>query len=77
MKFMKWKGLTSTQLKTIAITAMLLDHFAGLFINHDAIGSMALRVPGRIVAPIMCYMISEGFFYTSNKRNYLGGSTIV
>ena len=58
---MKWKGLTSTQLKTIAITAMLLDHFAGLFINHDTIGSMALRVPGRIVAPIMCYMISEGF----------------
>lgn len=56
---------------------MLLDHFAGLFINHDTIGSMALRVPGRIVAPIMCYMISEGFFYTSNKRNYLGGSTIV
>ena len=74
---MKWKGLTSTQLKTIAITAMLLDHFAGLFINHDTIGSMALRVPGRIVAPIMCYMISEGFFYTFNKRNYLGGSTIV
>lgn len=63
------KGLTATQLKRIGISAMLLDHFAGLFINHDTPLGMALRIPGRIVAPIMCYMISEGFFHTS--RLYL------
>jgi len=63
------KGLTSTQLKQMAIAAMIFDHFAGTFLTHDTVWGMALRIPGRIVAPIMCYMISEGFYYTSNRKN--------
>lgn len=51
---------------------MLLDHIVAVFISHDTMWGMALRVPGRITAPIMCYLISEGFYYTSNKRKYLG-----
>ena len=32
---------------------------------------MLLRVPGRIVAPIMCYMIAEGYHKTSNVKKYI------
>lgn len=64
-------GFTSTQLKRIALGAMFFDHFVGVFISHDTIWGMALRIPGRIVAPIMCYMISEGFYHTSDIKKYL------
>lgn len=69
---MNYKIFTATQLKLIALAAMFIDHLATVFISHDTFWGMALRVPGRIVAPIMCYMISEGFFYTKDKKKYLG-----
>lgn len=69
---MKPKGLTATHLKLIAICAMFLDHMVGTSpISHDTVWGMLLRVPGRITAPIMCYLIAEGFYHTSNKKKYL------
>lgn len=69
---MKYRPLTATHLKLIAISAMLIDHIApNLSISHDTLGGMLLRVPGRITAPIMCYMIAEGFYHTSSKKKYL------
>ena len=65
------RGLTSNQLKIIAISAMLLDHIVAAFISHETMWGMALRIPGRITAPIMCYLMSEGFHYTSDKKKYL------
>lgn len=58
-------------MKLIAILAMFFDHAAGAFISHDTLWGMALRIPGRVTAPIMCYMISEGYYYTKNRRKYL------
>lgn len=71
---MKKHGLTATHLKIIAICAMLLDHIiVGIsIISHDTVLGMLLRIPGRITAPIMCYMVSEGYHFTSNKKKYLG-----
>ena len=37
---------------------------------HDSLAFMLLRIPGRVVAPIMCYLVAEGFFYTSNVKKY-------
>lgn len=69
---MKLRPLTATHLKIIAILAMLIDHIvATSLISHDTVWGMMLRIPGRVTAPIMCYMIAEGFHYTSSKRNYL------
>ncbi len=65
------KSLTSSHLKTIAIIAMALDHFVAIFINHNTQLGMLLRVSGRIVAPIMCFLIAEGFYKTSNVNKYL------
>lgn len=65
------KKLTANQLKTLAILFMFFDHFIALFMSHDTEIGMILRVPGRLVAPIMCYMIAVGFHKTSNINKYL------
>ncbi len=65
------KGLTSNHLKIIAIAAMFFDHFVAMFVNHNTEIGMILRVIGRVVAPIICFMIAEGFHKTSNVNRYI------
>ena len=64
-------GLSSRALKNIAVCAMLFDHFIAVFWMGSDLAGVLLRIPGRIVAPIMCYMIAEGFIHTSNIKKYL------
>ncbi|MHB8096951.1 MAG: TraX family protein [Erysipelotrichaceae bacterium] len=63
--------LTSNQLKLIAIVAMFLDHFFAVFVSHNTLEGILLRFPGRIVAPIICFLMAEGFHYTSNRKKYI------
>lgn len=63
--------LTANKLKIIAIISMFFDHFVAVFIQHDSIQGILLRIPGRISAPIICYFVAEGYFYTSNKNKYI------
>ncbi len=63
--------LSGNQLKIIAMVAMVLDHFVAIFINHNTEIGMMLRVIGRVVAPIMCYFIAEGYHKTSNTNKYM------
>ncbi len=64
-------SLTGNQLKSLAFCAMVFDHAALLFVPHSWDMYPFLRLPGRIAAPIMCYMVAEGFFHTSNLKKYL------
>lgn len=66
------KGLTSNQLKLIAIIAMTIDHVvAVVFPNYPtAWWLICLHIIGRLAAPIMCFFIAEGYHYTHNVRNY-------
>lgn len=65
------KGLNRNQLKYIAIAAMLCDHIGMFFFPVSTVpGAFLFRVFGRLTAPIMCYFIAEGYFYTSSKRKY-------
>ena len=64
------KGLNRNQLKYMAIAAMLTDHIGMFFIPVTVPGGSLFRVVGRLTAPIMCYFISEGYFYTSSKQKY-------
>ncbi|MBR5402078.1 MAG: hypothetical protein IK102_09750 [Treponema sp.] len=68
--------MNRTQLKYIAITAMLLDHigmlFGGFFMS-SAWGMalyVTLRVLGRLTAPIMCFFLTEGYIYTRSRKKY-------
>ncbi|MGG5315910.1 TraX family protein [Enterococcus sp. AZ072] len=63
--------LSANFLKYLAIAAMFLDHFASVFIPSDQPIWFVMRVFGRLCAPIMCYFVAEGEFFTSNRKKYL------
>lgn len=50
---------------------MFFDHTVAVFLLHNTIEGLVLRFPGRIAAPIMCYMIAEGYHHTSNRKKYI------
>ena len=64
------KGLTATQLKLIAVIAMLIDHIAFAFVDTASFGGQAMHFLGRITAPVMCFFISEGYHHTRDRRKY-------
>lgn len=66
------KGLNRTQLKLIAIAAMVIDHTAWGFVEFMTPLGLTMHVIGRFTIPIMCFFIAEGFRHTSNKKAYLG-----
>lgn len=57
-------------LKYIAVIAMLCDHIAVAFIGMDKPLGVAMRVFGRLTAPIMCYFLVEGYMHTRSKKKY-------
>ncbi len=69
--------LTGNQLKIIAIAAMTLDHCVAVFMPQDMAGRWILRMLGRMAAPIMCYLIAEGYYHTSNLKKYMGRLLLV
>lgn len=62
--------MSRTVLKYIAIIAMTLDHISAFFLPIDTALGFAMRITGRITAPVMCYFIAEGFRFTSDRRSY-------
>ena len=64
------KGLTSDILKLIAVIAMVIDHIAWAFIPFNSIAGQIMHVIGRLTAPIMCFMIAEGYYKTHNVKKY-------
>ena len=66
------KGLTSNQLKVIAILAMTLDHLVWtLFPGYDTRWFVLLAHSiGRLTAPIMWFFIAEGYFHTRSVKKY-------
>ena len=66
------QGLTSYDLKRIAILAMTIDHLAWTFFpGYDTRWFVLLaHIIGRLTAPIMWFFISEGFYHTRNVKKY-------
>ena len=70
---MKKRGLNSNQLKFLAIIAMTIDHLVcviwpGYPKDWWILG---LHIIGRLTAPIMWFMICEGYHYTRNLKKYI------
>ncbi len=63
-------GITSDLLKLIAIVAMLIDHIAWAFVAFGTVGGQAMHIIGRITAPIMCFMVAEGYCRTHDVIKY-------
>ena len=66
------KLLDSNAFKVIAILSMLIDHLSVLLVPDGSSLDILLHTIGRLAAPIMCYMIAEGYFHTSNLPKYMG-----
>lgn len=70
MKCVTSRGLTSNELKLIAIIAMLIDHIAIVLVQNQSILGQVMHAIGRITMPIMCYFIAEGYYKTRNVKKY-------
>lgn len=60
-------GLSTFQLKWIAIITMLVDHVGAVLFPYER----GFRIIGRIAFPIFCFLIVEGFSHTRNVRHYM------
>ena len=65
------RGLSATQLKILAIIAMTVDHIAFLFVDPHSLLYYFMRMFGRLTAPIMAFLLTEGYRHTSNRKKYL------
>ena len=65
------KGLDRTQLKLIAICAMVIDHTAWGFVEFMTPLGQVMHVIGRLTIPIMCFFVAEGFRHTSSRSGYV------
>ncbi|MBR4343453.1 MAG: hypothetical protein IKP88_12265 [Lachnospiraceae bacterium] len=68
-------SLDRTQIKYIAIAAMLLDHMAVFLLPPEKSPAqivlyVIMRTIGRITAPVMFYFVGEGYLYTSSRLKY-------
>jgi len=64
-------GMTSNKLKIFAITAMFFDHAVSVFWSPTTVSGMILKIIGRTVAPIFCFLIADGYYHTSNRIKYI------
>lgn len=59
--------MTSTQLKILAITSMLIDHAGAILFPQF----FALRVIGRLAFPIFAFAIVQGYIHTRDLKKYI------
>ncbi len=65
----KWKFLSATVIKLIAVVFMFMDHIHQMFAAAGA--PIWLTMVGRLVFPMFLFTAAESFYYTHNKRKYL------
>ena len=63
------KGLDGTQLKTIALALMVLDHIHYFFEFTGCIPTV-FNMLGRLSAPLFLFCTVEGFAHTHDRRRY-------
>lgn len=66
-------GLTSYQLKLIAVIIMTVDHIGAFGFEIPIVGEYysALRIVGRIAAPLFLLLVAESAKYTKNKTKFV------
>lgn len=64
------KGMNANILKIVAVVAMFFDHATLAFVPDGTPLNWTIHFFGRLAAPLICYLIAEGFHYTSNKKAY-------
>ena len=79
----KYRVLSGSALKTIALVTMLIDHTTLTFLHgskaavftiagHTLLWYTFLRGIGRLAFPIYVFLLTEGFIHTRNRKKYGG-----
>lgn len=63
-------GVNANILKIVAVVTMFFDHATLAFIPEGTPLNWVVHFFGRLAAPLICYLIAEGFHYTSDKKAY-------
>ena len=63
--------MSRQQIKLLAITAMTIDHIALVFVPSSSMLYYVMRLIGRLTAPLMAFMLAEGYRYTRSRAKYL------
>ena len=63
-------GVSCDVLKCIAMLTMTLNHIAHVFISEDTWAYMFLVSIGHFTAPLMCWLIVDGYHYTHSVKKY-------
>jgi len=77
----KYRILSGSWLKVIAVVTMLIDHIASVLLREDPILIFSvlgravtlyeiMRTIGRIAFPLFAFLLVEGFIHTSNRKKY-------
>lgn len=66
----KLQILNRDMIKYIAMVTMLLNHIAHIFLTRGTPLYEVLEDIGYFTAPVMCYFLTEGYFYTRSKCRY-------
>lgn len=59
------------QIKLLAIAAMTIDHIALVCVPSGSILYYVMRLLGRLTAPLMAFMLTEGYRHTRSRTRYL------
>ena len=66
----RW-GLTANALKLLAAVCMVVDHVAFLFVRPtEGALYIVMRTIGKLVIPIFCFFIAEGYHHTRSVPRY-------
>lgn len=66
----KLQVLNRDIIKYIAMVTMLLNHIAHIFLTRGTFLYEVLEDIGYFTAPVMCYFLTEGYFFTRSKFRY-------
>ena len=69
MEHERTKGLSSSELKWIALVLMVLDHIHYMFAYTGLIPEW-FSMAGRLSAPLFLFCLAEGFAHTHDRRKY-------
>lgn len=69
---LKHIGISSFELKLIALICMIIDHVGYYFVNSISDNMYtACRIIGRISMPIFLFLIVQGYIHTRNFKKYI------
>ena len=66
----RWKVLSGSALKCIALITMIVDHSAYVLLTKGTHLYTVMRAVGRLAFPIYCFLITEGFLHTRDRKKY-------